>query len=236
MDDKLEFFKQRGYYVQHNALQADEVSSILAGLAESETGTRGHNGDIELLERTTAVDPLIYHPSVYPTVERILGPGALCCGFTWSPRAPKTDLQPPAEGEDLNECDPLCLARQWHREDSGNIEGAALNDFMCPAVQVFFYFDDVGPESHCTSTIPESAETKRRKPKTRRPLERDGRKHDGLLRIDDYGPHGPVAEEWKTAVGSYISETKPTWVDGHGREMARRVGGVDVYTKAGGAL
>ena len=92
------------------------------------------------------------------------------------------------------------------------------------------------PASHCTSTIPESAAVKRGKPTTRRALERDGRKHDGLLRIDDYGPHGPAVQEWKTAVGSYISETKPTWVDAHGREMARRVGGVDVYTEAGGAL
>ena len=67
-------------------------------------------------------------------------------------------------------------------------------------------------------------------------LERDGRKYDGLLRIDDYGLHGPVVQEWKTAIGSYISETKPMWVYAHGREMARRVGGVDVYTEAGGAL
>lgn len=73
-------------------------------------------------------------------------------------------------------------------------------------------------------------------PKTRRPLERDGRKHDGLLRIDDYGPYGSVPKEWKTAEGSYLHPTQPTWVDSHGRECPRRTGGKDVYTRAGGAL
>ena len=81
-------------------------------------------------------------------------------------------------------------------------------------------------------------------PKTRRPLERDGRKYDGLLRIDDYGPYGSfgchmghmVPKEWKTAEGSYLHPTQPTWVDVHGRECPRRTGGKDVYTRAGGAL
>ena len=141
MDDKLEFFKQNGYYIQHSVLQPSEMTAILNGL-ENATGPRGHNGNIELLERTAAIDPLVYHPSIYPIVRQILGPGALCCGLTWAPRAPKTDLLPPRD--DINEGDPLCLARQWHREDSGNIEGAARNDYMAPAVQVFFYLDDVG--------------------------------------------------------------------------------------------
>jgi hypothetical protein len=61
-------------------------------------------------------------------------------------------------------------------------------------------------------------------PKTRRPLERDGRKHDGLLRIDDYGPYGFVPVEWKTTEGSYLHPTQPTWVDAHGSECPRRTG------------
>ena len=73
-------------------------------------------------------------------------------------------------------------------------------------------------------------------PKTRRALARDGRRHDGLLRIDDYGPYGSVPEEWKTTRGSYLDTTQPTWVDAHGRECPRRTGGIDVYTRAGGAL
>eukprot|EP01052_Picozoa_sp_SAG31_P037384 SAG31_NODE_4820_length_2931_cov_2.018008_2_plen_153_part_00 len=150
-------------------------------------------------------------------------------GLSYSPRPPKLDLEPPAN--DICEGDALCLARHWHREDSGNIEGAAMNEHMCPAIQCFFYFDDVDATTHCTSVIPESAAAKRSLPKTRRPLERDGRKHDGLLRIDDYGPHGPVAEEWKTERGSYISAERPTWVDAHGTEVARRIGGKDVYTR-----
>ena len=55
--------------------------------------------------------------------------------------------------------------------------GADANEFFCPAVQVIFYLDDVDHENHCTSVIPESAETKRSLPTTRGPLERDGRHH-----------------------------------------------------------
>ena len=65
--------------------------------------------------------------------------------------------------------------------------------------------------------IPESAETKRSKPTTRAALERDGRKHDGLLRIHDYGPYthsynDGVPQEYLTPMddASYLDPENPT--------------------------
>ena len=65
--------------------------------------------------------------------------------------------------------------------------------------------------------IPESAETKRSKPTTRAALERDGRKHDGLLRIHDYGPYthsynDGVPQEYLTPMedASYLDLENPT--------------------------
>jgi hypothetical protein len=211
--DKLRFFKANGYHVEHGVLSAAEVASVLGGIEDYQKGKRGID-DIELLHATTALDGLVYHPTVFNFCQSVLGQGAQVCSMSYSHRPAQLDLEPPA---DYDEGERLCLARAWHREDSGNIEGAEANEYFAPALQCFFYLDDiVEGESHCTSVIPESADTKRGKPRTRRPLERDGRKHDGLLRIDDYGPYGPVAEEWKTAVGGYISKERPTWVDAYG--------------------
>jgi hypothetical protein len=159
MDDALDFFKQNGYYVYHGALTAEEVATVCAGLGDD--GGRWDRGgsDSELLSRTTALDSLLYHPAVFPFAQRVLGPGARLSGLSYSPRPPKLDLEAPTD--DHNEGDPLCLARQWHREDSGNVEGAAENEYYAPALQVFFYLDDVDELGHCTSVIPESAATKR---------------------------------------------------------------------------
>ena len=102
---------------------------------------------------------------------------------------------------------------------------------------------------HCTFVIPESAETKRLLQKTRDPLLRDGRHHDGLLQIGDCGPFGK-ADNFKggrfhTSLeqGSYTSEMQPTWnsgppgrVDNGGEAVARRVGGVDMHARAGSAV
>ena len=111
-------------------------------------------------------------------------------------------------------------------------EGAASNEYFCLAVQVIFYLDDVSAGGYCTSVIPESAATKSSRPTTRAPLERDGRHHDGLLRIYDFGPYGRagnlVGGHYHTPTGSFISEDKPSWVTARGEEVARRVGGVDV--------
>ena len=159
MDDALEFFKQNGYYVHHGALTAEEVATVCAGLGDDGGRWARGGSDSELLSRTTALDSLMYHPAIFPFAQRVLGPGARLSGLSYSPRPPKLDLEAPTE--DRNEGDPLCLARQWHREDSGNVEGAAENEYYAPALQVFFYLDDVDELGHCTSVIPESAATKR---------------------------------------------------------------------------
>jgi hypothetical protein len=122
--------------------------------------------------------------------------------------APPADPYAPDDAEVLN--------RAWHREDSGNIEGAAANEYFAPAVQVIFYLDDVDEGGYCTSILPESAATKRGRPTTRAPLERDGRHHDGLLRIYDFGPYkcgGFVGGHYHTPVGSFIDEARPSWVN-----------------------
>ena len=182
-----------------------------------------------------------YHPNIYPLALRILGEGARLSGFNFGTAGPN-NTAPPADpyGDALG--DDTVLGRGWHREDSGNVMGADQNEYYCPAVQAIVYLDDVDHTCNCTSIIPESAETKRRLPKTRDPLERDNRHHDGLARIDDYGPFGKAGNfkggRFHTSLeqSSYISESKPTWVVNSGEAIARRVGGVDVYAKAGSAV
>ena len=231
MDGELAFFRDNGYFVQHAALSTSEVATIVAAMAEEarrhpsewQISKERRNGRIgapsvgadapHLLERTSALDALAYHPNVVPFVRRVLGPGAELSSFTYVHRFP-CDIQPP---QDLNEGDPRCLTRQWHREYSGTVEGAEANDYFTPALQVIFYLDDVGPDNHCFSVIPESAATKRRLPTAQGSLG---------LRIDDYGTHGQAGSGSSTA-GSYIHSDKPTWVDAYGRELARRVGGAD---------
>ena len=245
----------------HGALSPDEIEHILEGIAadtdanpelwqisearRNGVGAPSVGADApELLRRTDALDSCAYHPSITPLVRRLVGPGALLSGFTYVDRHP-CSIPPPA---DLNEGDARCLTRQWHREDSGNISGAAQNEFFAPAVQVIYYLDAVDEEnrershpssgcslltsSHlsctcvadCFSVIPESAETKRRLPTEAR---------ETGLRIDDYGSFGQAASE---SQGSYLHPTKPEWVDAYGRTLARRVGGVDVLAAAGAAV
>ena len=232
MEEKLAFFKEHGYYIEHGALSPEEVATVNATIQR----VGGSSSDV--FHKTTELDLLAYHPHIYRLARRVLGEGARMSSFNYGNAAP-TDKPPPADpyGDELG--DETVLNRAWHREDSGNVEGAAANEYFCPAIQAIVYLDDVDHTCHCTSIIPESAETKRQLPKTRDPLLRDGRHHDGLLRIDDYGPFGRAGNfkggRFHTSLeqGSYISQTKPTWVDSSGEAVARRVGGVDVYARAG---
>ena len=235
MEHKLAFFKENGYYVEHGALQPDEVAQVIAGIED----VGGNSSDV--FAHTEKLDLLCYHPNIFPLALRILGEGARLSGFNYGRAAPN-DTEPPADpyGDALG--DDTVLGRAWHREDSGNVMGADQNEYFCPAVQAIIYLDDVDHTCNCTSVIPESAETKRRLPKTRDPLERDNRHHDGLTRIDDYGPFGKAGNfkggRFHTSLeqSSYISETQPSWVVNSGEAIARRVGGVDVYAKAGSAV
>ena len=230
MDELLRFFADSGYVVVHNAVPAQEVAAVNDGIDADraahpqhwEPGPRPGHVAVgcdapELMHRTEALDGLAYHPSIVPLARRILGQGAQLSGLTYLLREPCT-TPPPA---DLDDGDPLCLTRQWHREDSGNVEGAEMNDFFVPALQVIFYLDDVDAESHCFSIIPESAETKRKLPKTN-----TGSTSWGVrdrLRIDD------------SEVG-YVDPERPKWVDAFGRELPRRIGRVDIHTRAGAAV
>jgi ectoine hydroxylase-related dioxygenase (phytanoyl-CoA dioxygenase family) len=152
---------------------------------------------------------VIHHFSVIPLVKAILGEGCLCSGLSFL-RRESCLVNPP---EDIDGDDPLALERRWHREDSGNIEGADWNNYFAPAIQVIYYLDDVDETTHCTSVIPESAATKRSLPKT----------SEGDLRIDDHET-------------SYVDPDKPRWVDSFGRDNPRRIGGVDVHAGSGSAI
>ncbi len=232
MEAKLAFFKENGYYIEHGALSAEEVATVNAAIAAV------GGGSADAFHKTTDLDLLTYHPNIYPLARRILGDGARLSSFNYGNAAPN-DTQPPADPYGDGPGEDIVLNRAWHREDSGNIEGAADNEYFCPAIQAIIYLDDVDHHCHCTSIIPESAETKRNLPKTRDPLLRDGRHHDGLLRIDDYGPFGRAGNfkggRFHTSLeqGSYLSKAQPTWVDSSGETVARRVGGVDAYGLAG---
>ena len=249
MEHKLAFFKEHGFFVEHGALQADEVAAVIAGIEEASGGSVGlHSGSSGVFHKTEGLDLLAYHPNIFPLALSVLGDGARLSGFNYGRAAPN-DRAPPADPYSDAPGDETVLSRGYHREDSGNVEGAADNEYFCPALQAIVYLDDVDHLCHCTSVIPESAETKRGLPKTRDPLLRDGRHHDGLLRIDDYGPFGKAGNfkggRFHTSLeqGSYISETQPTWysgppgrLDSGGEAVARRVGGVDMYARAGSAV
>ena len=231
MNETLEFFAENGYVVVPDALTGEEVAEVNDGIAadraahpeywEPSPAASGHLSvgcdAPELLHRTGALDRLTCHPSIAPLARRILGPGAAMSGLTFLRREP-CDVQPP---DDPDGGDPLCLTRVWHREDSGNVEGAERNEFFVPALQVIFYMEDVDAGSHCFSIIPESVETKRNLPKTHAGSSGWGARD--RLRIDD-------------ADGGYVDAERPVWVDAFGRELTRRTGRVDIYGSGGTAI
>jgi hypothetical protein len=230
MDELLRFFADNGYVVIPDALTDREVAAANAGIDADraahpkywEPRPIGSGGLAvgcdapELLNRTEALDGLAHHPSIVPLVRRILGPGARLSGLTYL-RRESCPVSPPADLDG----DPLCLTRVWHREDSGNVEGAEMNAFFVPAVQVIFYMDAVDAESHCFSIIPESVETKRKLPRTN--IGGAGWGAQDRLRIDD-------------AEVGYVDPERPTWVDAFGRELPRRIGRVDIHARAGAAV
>jgi hypothetical protein len=222
MDEQLKHFKENGYVVLHGALTPEEVERVNDGI---DADARAHPEEWvmrprpghdavgqsapELLHRTEALDGVIHHPLAVPLVRSILGEGVQVSGLSFM-RREACLADPPDE---LDGGDPTVLSRQWHREDSGNVEGADKNDYFTPAIQIIYYLDDVDETTHCTTLIPERAETKRSLPKAT----------EGDLRIDDRET-------------SYVDPDKPRWMDAFGRENPRRIGGVNVFGKAGTAV
>lgn len=222
MKDHLDHFRGNGYVVLHGVLSSEDIAWVNDGIdadraAHPDAWKMGprpgfnalSNGGIDLMNRTDAVDHIVHHPGVIPLVKAILGEGCQCSGLSYIQREPCL-VDPP---EDIDGGDPLALSRNWHREDSGSVVGADKNDYYAPSIQVIFCLDDVDEGNHCTSIIPESADTKRSLPKTT----------DDHPRIDDRDT-------------GYLDPDKPTWKDSFGREFGRRVGRVDVHGKAGTAL
>jgi hypothetical protein len=85
MEQKFAFFRENGYWIEHGALSLAEVNEILLGVAEpprartsggSKDDERALPGGPGLLHRTAALDVSVYHPRVFPLVQRILGDGA----------------------------------------------------------------------------------------------------------------------------------------------------------------
>ena len=244
MDEQLSCFAETGYVVVHEALAPKEVATVNDGIDADRAShpeywgpgprPQGHVavGCVapELMHRTKALDGVVHHPSVVPLMHRILGQGIQVSYLSFLRREPCA-VEPTA---DINGGDPLCLEQKWHREYEGIVEDADRNEFFCPSIQVIYYLDDVDAECHCTSIIPESAETKRQLPKTRdnysiqpvlgSPLTpRPNMWGDGVLRIDDE----------KTG---YVDPEKPTWMNPFGSEDPRRIGGVDIHAQAGAAV
>ena len=231
MDDQLRFFADNGYLVLRDALTDEEVSAANDAIEADRTAYPEHwepglvaSGHLavgcdapELLHRTEALDGFVQHPSIVPLVDSILGPGAKLSGLTYLVRE-SCLVQPPG---DLDDGEPLGLTRVWHREDSGNIEGAEMNEFFAPALQAIIYLDDVDEETHCFSIIPESAETKRQLPKSKGGSNGWGAK--GCLRIDD-------------SEDGYLDPKRPKWADAFGQELTRRSGGVNIHSRAGSAV
>ena len=244
MDKQLSFFSENGYVVVPGALSLAEVAAINDGIDADKAAYPEHwdpgprpQGHVamnctapELIRRTDVLDGVIYHPSIMLLVRRILGEGVQVSNLSFLRREPCA-VEPTA---DINGGDPLCLEQKWHREYNGIMEGADRNEFFAPSIQVIYYMDDVDAESHCTSNIPESAETKRHLPKTRgnyyfqsalgsRLTSKSNKWGDGVMRIDD-------------AKTGYIDSEKPTWLNPFGSKDPRRVGGIDLHAKAGAAV
>ena len=229
LDEQLKHFAENGYVVVDGALSPQEVATVNDGIAADEAanpkqwepGPRPGFVSVgcvapELMHRTDALDGLVHQPSVIPLVRCILGEGAQFSNLSFMRREPCAADAP----EDIDGGDPLCLSRNWHREYDGIVEGAEMNEFFAPGIQVIYYLDDVDSESHCTSIIPESAQTKRQLPKTRAGSDSWG---CGVLRISDRET-------------GYVDPENPTWMDAFGREFPRRTDRVDIHGKAGTAI
>ena len=111
MEDKLAFFKANGFWIEHAALSPAEVARILAGV---ETASVAPSSNLPLLEKTTALDVVAYHPTAYQLAQRILGDGILLSGFNYGNAAPNSK-QPPADPYGDAPGDELALARNWVR-------------------------------------------------------------------------------------------------------------------------
>jgi hypothetical protein len=228
MDEQLKHFAQNGYVVIEGALPPEEVARVNDGIAadesanpeEWEPGPRPGFvsvgcGAPGLMHRTDALDHMVHPPTVMPLIKEILGEEAQFCNLSFMRREP-CDADPP---EAIDDGDPIALSRNWHREYSGIVDGADQNDYYTPGIQVIYYLNDVDEGAHCTSIIPESAETKRQFPKVR---DADNSWGKDVLRIDDGG--------------AYVDPEKPTWLDAFGRNFARLIGRMDVHAPAGSAL
>jgi hypothetical protein len=226
--NQLKQFSENGYVVVEGALSPEEVKATNDGMdadaaanpKEWEPGPRPGFVAVgvsapKLTHRTEALDGMVHHPNIWPLVEAILGEGVECSNLSILRREPCAAAAP----EDTDD-DPLTLSRRWHREYDGICEGAERNEFFAPGIQVITYLDDVDAQSHCTSFIPESAETKRQLPKA---VDENNKWGEGVLRIDDL----------ETA---YVHPHKPRWMDSFGREGPRRIGRVDVHAPAGSAV
>lgn len=228
MEDLLNDFKENGFVVIEGALSPDEVARVNDGIAadeaanpkEWEPGPRPGFisvgcGAPELMHRTDALDHLAYPATVMPFIKGVLGDEAQFCNLSFLRREPCL-ADPP---EDPDDADPIALSKNWHREYAGIVEGAEQNDYYTPGIQAIYYLDDVDEGNHCTSIIPESAETKRHLPKVRDPESSYGK---DVLRLDDGG--------------AYVNPEKPTWQDAFGRNFPRLTGHVDVHAPAGSVL
>ncbi len=226
MTEQLKHFADNGYVVIEGALSPEEVKTINDGMDADETAIRrtgrwgerpGHDAighGVSILHRIDVFDRVIYHPNTWPLIEAILGKGVRFSSFSFM-RREACDADAP---EDIDD-DPLALSRLWHREYGGICEGADQNDYFASGIQTIYYLDDVDETTHCTSIIPESAETKRHRPKKRGE--------------STWGDNPLMIADGETA---YVHPEKPRWMDSFGRERPRRIGGVDVHAPAGSAV
>jgi hypothetical protein len=120
VDEKLAFFKENGYWVEHGLLTPSEVAAVLEGMAGVATSDikippLHSSSTTDVLWATDVLDPLMYHPKIMPFVQGVFGPEAMLCGTNWNPKGPNlTDPLPP--GSDFNDCcgsDPLTLSQHW---------------------------------------------------------------------------------------------------------------------------
>jgi hypothetical protein len=240
LQEQLAFFVENGYAVI-DALSADELETLRAAadaelnpLPLSHTRSRGVSAP-DVLRRTSAFDLVLDHPRVAPLCRRLIGPRMRCVGLSVGERAPH-----PAPG--LQMADGELHTQVWHREDDGNVHGAAENEFAVPSLQVMYYLDDVDETTHVFSIVPESLAEKRALPTVLRPppeWEQAGEESAAL--IDPTAAAGPgqqLSSAWEAQSqgrdaaapiedGRLVvpiadeMETMETWTDTLGREQVR---------------
>lgn len=156
MHKQIDFFKENGYCVVPQALDAQEVGQINETLdADREAhpelwqnrgGGRFQNANVLL--GCPSLDPLIFHPKILPLATRLMGDEICFSEFSVMIREPIAETPPES---------------RWHRDTQHWVE----HPLAILSLSVIYYLTDVDETTHCFGIVPESVDQKRKMPTDR---------------------------------------------------------------------